>query len=450
MFRRVFYRSYRRTFGISYWLNRRFTPAGRFALACLLVMAAIGVDTDQTTAYQAFTFLAALFGGSVLWMLGQAVSRRHPRLAVRRVLPSFGTVGSPLSYTVIVKNETAQPRRSLALMENVEDPRPSWLEFKLQPVRNGISRLDALVGYSHWQNLVARRQPAKIQAVAVPTVPPRGESEVQIQFIPKRRGSVHFNGLTLARSDVFGLVHNHWRLAAPQSLVILPKRYRLPPIALPGTQEYQPAGIALASSVGQSDEFIGLRDYRPGDPVRHIHWSSVAKTDRLIVREHEDEYFVRHALILDTFATPDQESVFEEAVSVAASFVCTIATQESLLDLLFVGPEAFCFTAGRGVGHVDQMLEVLAGVQMCVDQTFPSLESLVLHHAARVSGCVCVLLAWDEPRQQLVRRLQALRVPIRVCVVTNDPTLDPGPMRDQPENFHRLPLDRMQEALAQL
>jgi len=82
---------------------------------------------------------------------------------------------------------------------------------------------------------------------------------------------------------------------------------------------------------------------------------AVAKIDRLIVRENEDEFFVRHALILDTFAGAEQEEIFEEAVSVAASFVCSIQTQESLLDLLFVGAEAYCFTAGRGVGHVDRM-----------------------------------------------------------------------------------------------
>jgi uncharacterized protein (DUF58 family) len=238
-----------------------------------------------------------------------------------------------------------------------------------------------------------------------------------------------------------------------QTLLILPRRYVLPRIALPGTFEYQPAGVALASAVGQSDEFVALRDYRPGDPLRHIHWKSVAKVDRLIVRENEDEFFVRHALVLDTFAQPDQEAVFEEAVSVAASFVCAIQTQESLLDLLFVGPEAYCFTAGRGVGHVDRMLEVLAGVDVCTDKPFPSLETLVLHHASQVSGCVCVFLSWDEPRQHLVKLLRSLRVPLRVCVLTDDSVggpLDPGPMKDQPQSFHHLRAGKIQETLARL
>ncbi len=277
--------------------------------------------------------------------------------------------------------------------------------------------------------------------------------EVMVEFTPRRRGRLHFTGITLARPDLFGLMRTLSQQPLPQTFLILPKRYHLPRIAMPGTREYQPAGVALASAVGQSDEFVALRDYRPGDPLRHIHWKSVARTGRLIVREHEDEFFVRHALILDTFGDPRQENAFEEAVSVAASFVCTLQTQESLLDLLFVGHEAYCFTAGRGLGHIDRMLEILAGVNLCTTQPFAKLEALVLRHATLVSGCVCVFLAWDEARQQLVRRLRALRIPLLVCVVTPKQSaapLDPGPMLDQPQNFHELPEGRIQEALSRL
>ena len=62
----------------------------------------------------------------------------------------------------------------------------------------------------------------------------------------------------------------------------------------------------MASSVGESEEFVSLRDYRRGDPMRHIHWKSWAKTGKPIVKEFQDEFFVRHALILDTFAGGEQ------------------------------------------------------------------------------------------------------------------------------------------------
>ena len=155
----------------------------------------------------------------------------------------------------------------------------------------------------------------------------------------------------------------------------------------------------MASNIGRSDEFVSLREYRRGDPYRHIHWRSWAKTGKPIVKEFEDEFFVRHALILDTFTDDPRSDAFEEAVAVAASFACTLISQESLLDLLFVGSEAYCFTAGRGLAHADQMLEILASVRACPGEPFQNLETLVMQHSGSVSGCVCVFLAWDEKRR---------------------------------------------------
>ena len=452
MFWRLFYHGYRLLFASARWLGRRCTRAGEFALSLMMLTAVVGADTHQTMAYQAFAFLAAMFGVSALWTLLR--SFRRVGLSAQRLLPRFGTAGDPVTYAVRVKNGTPQPQRGIVVLEDLEDPRPSWREFSARPLqqkRSARALLDGLLGASRWSQLMARRQLAVIGPQAVPDLPPRGEAEMRVEFTPQRRGRVHFTGMTLARPDVFGMTLSHRCLPLSQSLLILPRRYVLPPIAMPGARQYQTAGIAQASSVGQSDEFVSLRDYRPGDPLRHIDWKSVAKTDRLIVREHEDEFFVRHALILDTFAAGGEEEIFEEAVSVASSFVCTIQTQESLLDLLFVGPEAFCFTAGRGVGHIERMLEILAGVNTCAEKPFSALESLVLRHAPLVSGCVCVFLSWDEPRLRLVQRLQGLRVPLRVCVVTGkDQTgpLDPGPMKNEPQHFHVLRSGKIQEELS--
>jgi uncharacterized protein (DUF58 family) len=206
--------------------------------------------------------------------------------------------------------------------------------------------------------------------------------------------------------------------------------------------------------VGQSEEFVSLRDYRHGDPLRHIHWRSWAKASRPVVREFEDEFFVRHALVLDTFTDHPHSEAFEEAVSVAASFAYTIQTQESLLDLLFIGPDSYCFTSGRGLAFADQMLEILAGVRACSEEQFSALERLVLNHAKSVAGCICVLLAWDKERQDFIQRLKARGMPVLVLVIRaskQPPTaLNPGPMCDEPERFQVLEVGQIEQGLARL
>ena len=218
---------------------------------------------------------------------------------------------------------------------------------------------------------------------------------------------------------------------------------------MPGAVKYQQGGVSMASSVGESEEFVSLREYRAGDPMRRLHWKSFAKLGKPIVKEFQDEFFVRHALALDTFGAPAAGELFEAAVSVAASLAFTIQHQDSLLDLMFVGVEAYCFTSGRGVGRVEKMLEILASVQLCHDREFQALEQLTIEHARDISGCVCVFLAWDEARQRLTRSLLARGTPLRVFVISDDGRpLDPGPMAAQPEHFHVVPSNKIQETLA--
>jgi hypothetical protein len=170
------------------------------------------------------------------------------------------------------------------------------------------------------------------------------------------------------------------------------------------------------------------------------------------VKEFEDEFFVRHALVLDTFMEHQPGELFEEAVSVAASFVCAIPTQESLLDLLFVGPQSYCFTAGRGLAHAEQMLEILASVKNCADKKFETLEHLVIGHISAVSGCICVLQRWDDARKNFVKKLRALNIPLLVLVVVGPGEMKPdaGLMRDAPENFHILEIGHIEQELAKL
>jgi uncharacterized protein (DUF58 family) len=349
-----------------------------------------------------------------------------------------------------VKNLTSKNQAGLTMLENLAEPRPTFQDWlAVQRAEDRRSRSFRLSQRRRGNAL----EIATFKEATLPATQPNQEQVALLELIPWRRGVLRLAGLTLARSDPLGLCRAFVKIALPQSILVLPKRYRLPPITLPGTAKYQQGGVALASSVGQSEEFVSLREYRDGDPLRHIHWRTWAKIGKPVVKEFEDEFFVRHALVLDTFVDRLHGETFEEAVSVAASFVCTIQTQESLLDLLFVGPDSYRFTSGRGLAHADQMLEILAGVRVCRKGSFAALELLVLNHINVVSGCICVLLAWDEERRSFVEKMRALGVPVLVLVVVEpgkDKDLDPGPMRDEPNRFYVLEAGQIEQDLAKL
>ncbi len=175
--------------------------------------------------------------------------------------------------------------------------------------------------------------------------------------------------------------------------------------------------MALSHNVGDSQEFIQLRDYRPGDPLRHIHWPSFAKAGRPVVKEYQDEYFTRYALVLDTFADIAGEEAFEAAVSVAASFVAGLQMHDALLDLVFVEDRAYRLTVGRGLGRTTDLLRELAAAAPCQGHRFEMLAAQVLQHAQSLSGCILVLLGLDQERRHLVQRLRAQGVRQLVLVM---------------------------------
>jgi len=414
-------------------------------LGALALVVLLAPDTDNNLTYQALTLLLFLLVVAVcLSRLSQV------RFSATRVLPRFGTAGQLLNYPIVVKNLSGKAQSGLTLLENLADSRPSFEDWV------ALERAEQKLICSFQFSTPRPANPFKLAVVkeaAVPPTPPNEEAEVRVELTPLRRGILRFTGVTLARPDPLGLFRALASVPLPQTVLILPRRYPLPAIALPGTAKYQEGGVALAASVGQSEEYVALRDYRHGDPLRHIHWRSWARVGKPVVKEFEDEFFVRHALVLDTFTGHQHSEVFEEAVAVAASFACALPTQESLLDLLFVGPQSYCFTAGRGVAHVDQMLEILASVRTCDNQPFRALEHLVLGHIKVVSGCICVLMAWDEERRRFIEKLKALGVPVLVLVIVppgQGQPLDPGPLRDEPDRFAVLEAGQIEPGLAKL
>ena len=394
-------------------MNRRFTTAGLIAISAMVIAAALGVDTTQTLAYQIFTFVAALLAVSLV-----AAVMMRPRFAVERALPKTITAGQSFDYRVRVKNLGGKAMDGLTLLEITTDPRPSFAQFR--------TRL-RVPNYGGWWRLMNANEMAHIDQGAAGMLDANGETEVRMRGLAWRRGVLRLQAVTVARADPFGLVRALVTLPSPATLVVLPRRYQVAPLALGGHRLYQHGGVTLATSVGDSEEFIGLRDYRPGDPLQRIHWKSFARAGKPVVREYQDEFFERHALVLDTFAGAQaklsrqsraDELAFEEAVSVAASFACTIDTQECLLDLLFVGAESYCFTAGRGQLTTANLVEVLAGVQKCTDKSFDHLANAVISRGSALSGCLLILIEWDEAREDFVTKLRSRGVPLMVLLVS--------------------------------
>ncbi len=129
--------------------------------------------------------------------------------------------------------------------------------------------------------------------------------------------------------------------------MVYPKVTEIHDLVVPHSRNHQPGGIALASHVGESTEFLGTRDWREGDRVRDIHWPSSARAGRLIAREFQEEYFVRLAVVLDIDAPRARDQArLEKAISLTAGITDALARKEYIVDIFAAGDHVYHFQAG--------------------------------------------------------------------------------------------------------
>ena len=92
-------------------------------------------------------------------------------------------------------------------------------------------------------------------------------------------------------------------------------------------------------------------------------------------------------------------------------------------------------------------------MRACREERFADLERLVIDHAPVVSGCICVLLSWDDQRQEFIRKLRMLGVPVLVLLLVEEEdkrVYDAGPMSAEPGRFHVLRLGDVERSLGTL
>lgn len=136
------------------------------------------------------------------------------------------------------------------------------------------------------------------------------------------RGVHRLGPVRVRRRDPLGAWVSTRRLDALGELVVGPRVTPLPAAVVLGH------GVdAAVSRIGQGDLVDQLvRDYRPGDPVRRIHWRQTARHGDLMVRQEQPPATPRVAIVLDTLAEGwRDEDEFDDGVRAFASLCASVA-----------------------------------------------------------------------------------------------------------------------------
>ena len=371
---------------------------------------------DIAALFQLRCFAFIIFVCSVLFTVF-----RKATVKATRDLPRLATANEPVHYRVTVTNMGKRTLAGSGLLDMAPDNRPSFDLFtgSREPGEDKRNLFDRTFCYYRWEWLQNKLTPfSNKTSLPIPRLRKGQETSVSLTLTPNKRGVILLNNLRICLPDPFGIFQRcPIAKANADQIIVLPHRYRLPQLDLPGNARFQLGGEAASSTIGQSGDFTSIREYRPGDPIRHIHWKSWARTGKPIVKEYEDVFFPRYGLVLDTFAPAEDSDLFEEAVSVAASFAASIDTRETLLDLMFIRDEAYILSAGRGEERIDKILEVLAGVTCEPHSDFESLQKLVLRYQDDLTACICIFTGWSEQRRDTVSRLHRAGIELKIICI---------------------------------
>jgi uncharacterized protein (DUF58 family) len=416
MLRRLLFANFKLIYRASQWMRRRFTATGTLILFTMPIAGVFGFDTRSTLSFQIFSFTLILLITSIVFALFF-----RGKFAVERKLPEYGSVGTPLFYSCQIKNKNRKPRKGLVLIDELDNQFPTIDEFTktkdpLDKVRN---RFDRFIGYPRLVNAIQKSRGGAIEPVSIEYIAEKSKLDANIELTPLRRGYLYFEKTRLAQADPLGLFQGQKTYKNKDKLLILPKLYKTPKLNLHGSRTYQQGGINNASAIGDSQEFISLRDYRPGDPMKSIHWNSFAKTNHPVVKEYNDEFFIRYGLILDTYLQNANELLFEDAVSVAASFMSAQTEKDALLDLMFIGNNTYRFTSGRGLGGVENILEVLACIKPVYESNIKQMEIMLREYINECSALICIFLELDDVRKELLKTLSTFNIPVKVLIMTD-------------------------------
>ncbi len=166
-----------------------------------------------------------------------------------------------------------------------------------------------------------------------------------------KRGWHTIETVTLSSTFPLGLFRAWSPIRFGTKVLVYPKPNTVE-IPFPEAAGNQSQNSPTTNSKG-SDDFYGLKEYQPGDPIKHIHWKAFAKGQGLFSKQYDGDNLTE--LWLNYEQTPGHN--VEERLSQICRWV--IDAEKAGLQYGFTIP-GIKFDPGHGPAHYAKCLEALA------------------------------------------------------------------------------------------
>jgi uncharacterized protein (DUF58 family) len=230
----------------------------------------------------------------------------------------------------------------------------------------------------------------------------------------RKRGYYRLGSLTVTSGDIFGFYPRWRQFASADHVIVYPRIFPIEELGIPSLH---PMGEArsLRRIFQDPTRTIGLRDYRPQDSLKHIHWKASARRQELQVKVFEPTTTLKVSLFLagDGYPpdSPRSEEEFELAVSTAASVAHHLIDQGTPMGLICNGCQA---DSGQAIqippgGSRDQLMEILEALAKVTCRAKDSSGAFLERESKSLgSGTTLILVASHAP-ESFFRLLRDLK-----------------------------------------
>ena len=343
----------------------------------LTILVALAAMNNQNNLL--FWILGVLVAAAILSLTLATLVLRCTQ--VRRLDPHYGAVGEPLLIRYAVSNRS----RWMSIFN---------IHVSEQPLHEGKAGNAAnAVG---WQRLM---KPASAWVMHTgPGEMVHGEA----MFWPLARGEATFDRVCIHTNFPFGVLRRSKVISQPQHTLIYPMLYELRRGLLASIAPMGLIGSKIAHHAGAGDDYFGLREFRPGDSMRHISWKRTARTDQLVTIERTSPAPAKLRVVLDLTVSTDKlpgaagdaskaRAMEEKAISLAASIIHAADLEGFEVGLTALGVHSPPIAVRRNQWHFHKMMAALA--QIDLDRARQTAAPLSVRDAERVA---LVMIAPDR------------------------------------------------------
>lgn len=255
-----------------------------------------------------------------------------------------------------------------------------------------------------------------IPRVYVPYIKPGGWVRFHIYCTPTQRGKLTCHGTRIGTKYPFGLLTRFNTISKPFTATIYPAlgKMKINIISSKRSSDFF-AGAMQSMSKGTSNEFYALREYRPGDNPKLIHWKRSAQMGTLLVRQMTQFSPLRLTVILDTFTpehTSRKEQSFEQAVSFTATLLCQALESGYKSALICNSNPAKIVPPLSGRDSQHRILQALSDVSQ--QGEIPIIDTIRTTKFTNAWRGRCIIIAPPETPSSVISKLTDIIGPVRV------------------------------------